>query len=545
MPRHSIGLEIGSTAVRAAEVTVQGGSAKLHRFGQVALPPGVVKEGEIVIPEAVAEALRRLWTEGGFKVRQVVMGVASQRVMVRQADVPAMSEDDLAGALRYQAEEYFPVATEDAVLDFQTLDEVAGPDGAPRSRVLMAAAPPDMVHNHLAALEMAGLRAVRADLVPLALLRALVSPSFDIFGQGPEAIVCIGGGVTNVVVHEDGVPRFARILAIGGDSITEAIVRELGVDHDTAEGMKRQASMGAMDAAGARTMTIAVDRMGPLVDEIRGSLDYYLAQGGHPIRRVVVVGGASRLPGLLDRMQQHMGTPVEAGRLLPDLDLTEAGLTTVDLAQLHPVLPVPIGLALADSPLGHPGRRISLLPAEANGSQEQRKRNLLIAGAGVALLVGLFGAAGLHASQISHAKHRLAVAEAQQRSLQKQITALADVAKTHAQVLSGTSQVRGALANDVDWPRVVQEVTRLMPPDTSITSLNGQADQVTFSATGANQDSPAHWLQSLAKDASLTGPWVQTSTENGNVGVTFGSSTHLTQASHTTYRVSQYVGGDK
>jgi len=544
MPRHSIGLEIGSTAVRAAEITVQGGSVKLLRFGQVSLPPGAVREGEVLIPDAVGEALRRLWTEGGFKGRQVVVGVSSQRIMVRQADVAAMSEQDLAGALRYQAEEFFPVATEDAVLDFQTLDQVAGPDGTPRSRVLMAAAPPDLVRSHLAALELAGLRAVRADLVPLALVRSLVSPSFDIFGQGPEAIVCVGGGVTNVVVHEDGVPRFVRILAIGGDSITAAIEHELGVDHETAEGMKRLASMGASDPAAARTMTIAVDRMGPLVEEIRGSLDYYLAQGGQPIRRVVVVGGASRLPGLLDRMQQHMGTPVEAGRLLPNLDLTEAGLTTVDLVALGPVLPVSIGLALAEAPIGIPGRRISLLPSEVAADRQSRRRVMMLAGAGALGLVALIAAAGVHAGQISAQHHRLARAQAQQRSLQSQIAGLQKVAKLHTQVLAGTDQVKGALAGDVDWPRVVQEVTRLLPPDVSVTTFSSTADQVSFSSNGANQDSPARWLQAIGNDASVTGPWVQSSSQ-GQAGVTFASSAHLAQASHTTYRVDQYVGGDK
>ena len=545
MPRHSIGLEIGTTAVRAAEISVQSGSVKLHRFGQVALPPGVVREGEIVITDAVAEALRRLWTEGGFKGRQVVVGVGSQRVMVRQAEVPAMSEQELEGAIRFQAEEFFPVATEDAVLDFQILDQIAAGDGAAKTRVLMAAAPPDMVRNQMAALELAGLRAVRADLVPLALVRALVNPSFDIFGQGPEAIVCVGGGVTNVIVHEDGVPRFVRILAIGGDSITEAIVRELGVDHDTAEGMKRQASMGPHDPAGARTMTIAVDRMGPLVDEIRGSLDYYLAQGGQPIRRVVVVGGASRLPGLLDRIQQHMGTPVEAGRLLPNLDVTEAGLTTVDLAALNPVLPVPIGLALAESPIGHPGRRISLLPSEVVADRHSRHRTALLVGASALAFAALIGAAGLHAGQISAQHRRLAQAETQSRTLQRQITALADVSKVHNEVLQGTDQVKGALATDVDWPRVVQEMTRLLPPDVSLTNLSSSGDQITVSATGANQDSPAHWVQAVSKDTSLTEPWVQNSSEGVNGIVTFSSTVHLTQASHTTYRVDQYVGGDK
>ena len=73
MAKGRIGLDIGSTAVRAVELV--GSPLAVVRASQIALPPGAVESGEVRDPAAVSEALRRLWDEGGFKGRQVWLGV--------------------------------------------------------------------------------------------------------------------------------------------------------------------------------------------------------------------------------------------------------------------------------------------------------------------------------------------------------------------------------------------------------------------------------------------------------------------------------------
>jgi type IV pilus assembly protein PilM len=245
MATRVVGVDLGSYGVRAVELSLSGGEATLERFAQVTLPPGAIRDGEVADAAAVSASVRRLWTEGGFKGKKVVIGVANQRVIVRMAEMPAMSEEDFTSALRFEAQDLIPIPVDDAILDFQILEDVVdNTDGEARMRVLLAAAQRDMVRSHLAAVEGAGLRASAVDLVPFALVRALNAnaPAFD-FDTRAEAIVCIGGGVTNVVVHERGVPRFVRVLLVGGDDVTDAIVRELDVQIDEAEALKRRADI--------------------------------------------------------------------------------------------------------------------------------------------------------------------------------------------------------------------------------------------------------------------------------------------------------------
>ncbi len=124
--RMSIGLDIGSSAVRAAEVMIDGDRKVLRRFAQVGLPAGAVIEGEVRDREAVATALKRLWQHGRFSSKKVVVGLGSQRAMVRQVEMPPMPDSELRSALRLKIGEFLPIPVEQAVVDFAPLPSADG-----------------------------------------------------------------------------------------------------------------------------------------------------------------------------------------------------------------------------------------------------------------------------------------------------------------------------------------------------------------------------------------------------------------------------------
>lgn len=550
MAGRAVGLDIGTFAVRAAEVSL-GANPTLLNFGQVALPPGAVRNGEIVDSEAVGAAIRRLWSDGKFKAKSVVVGVANQRVIVRQAELPAMSDVDMRSALQFEAQELIPIPLDEAVLDFQVLEEFLAPDGELRAKLLIAAAQRDMVRTHLAAVERAGLSPRMVDLAPFALIRAL-GAELDLADGGAEAIICIGGGVTNVVVHEQGVPRFVRVLLVGGDDITEAIATDLSVDLDAAEDLKRRAGSESADAADAAVMQaqrIVAARLTPLIEEIRGSLDYYLAQADSaPISRVLVTGGTSRTAGVLERLQQALGGRVEAAHPLVSLRVGKIGLSETQLIDIEPVLAVPVGLALAAEPLPNKARRITLLPSEVTVVREQQRQTMMAAaGVGVlaVLLLGLWLARG---AQVSDARSQAAEAEAEVARLQTEVAALGDATGLDRDITQRQAAIRTILANDIAWTRLLQEVATVIPNDvwlTTFTGATGAPGTANFSAMGFDQTSTARWLLRLGDLESLTQLWVPSSSkgEGANGLVTFSSTAQISEKARSD-RASQYLGAD-
>jgi len=347
MAKGSIGLDVGSTAVRAAEVTVGGSQPSLVRAAQVPLSPGAVENGEVRDVQGVSEAIRELWNRGGFKSRQAVMGVGNQRVVVREVTVPALPPKELKQSLPYQVQELIPIPLDDAVLDYDLLDEFEH-EGARMVRLLIVAAQREMVTNIVQAATLARVEPVGVDLVPFALIRSVGQDeglNLDESGLGGEAIVDVGADVTNICVHERGVARFVRILPSGGRDVTRAMAEALSIPEESAESLKwGQPVPGAPEPS--EVASIVDRRAGVLVDEIRSSLDFYRAQvPDSNVTRVLVTGGGSKLPGFVERLRERMGGQVDRGHPFSKVSV-QLQMDEETMVEAEPLLAVSVGLAL-------------------------------------------------------------------------------------------------------------------------------------------------------------------------------------------------------
>jgi type IV pilus assembly protein PilM len=347
--RRSVGLDIGTSGVRAAQLLLGKNGTTLERFGQVALPAGAVRDGEVIDPEAVTAAIKQLWSSVKFSTKKVTVGVANQKVVVRQVDLPWMPLHELKASLAFHVQDVIPIPVEQAILDIHPLEEVVAENGSRMQRALLVAASRDMINGTMQAVTAAGLKPTVIDLTPFAVLRSLAEP--DHLGLVPEAeaLIDVGASVTNIIVHQGGVPRFVRILLLGGNDITEAVSERMGVPMEQAEVVKQQMGMPAdVVQSGEHPASRVLEAAGSnWVEEVRGSLDYYLAQmGSVRISRVVLSGGAAQLRGLAARLESATRLPIVAGTPMPRMTMGKTGLSPEQLEFISPLVTVPVGLAL-------------------------------------------------------------------------------------------------------------------------------------------------------------------------------------------------------
>jgi type IV pilus assembly protein PilM len=345
MPRRTaIGLDIGTSVVRAVELSYGRTGITLERFGQLVLPPGAVLDGQVVDEDAVATSLRRLWQATGLSHKQVVLGVANQRVIVRQLELPWLPRAELRDSLAFQVQDLLPIPVDQSVLDFFPLEERTDSSGGRTLRGLLVAAARETVLVNVRCAEQAGLRVDSVDLTPFAVLRALGAQTG---GQvETEALIDIGARVTNIVIHSAGVPRFVRILLVGGQDVTDAVSEQLGVPLPQAEIMKQQVGHPGFDEELAHVARTVAATSQDFVTEIRGSLDYYAASNGSPVERILVTGGGSRLEGILERLAAATRLPVHGGDPMAHLRIGKTGLDHAQLSFVKPLAAVPVGLAL-------------------------------------------------------------------------------------------------------------------------------------------------------------------------------------------------------
>lgn len=355
---HSIvGIDFGSAALRGVQVTHSGKARPtLSRYHEVALPPGAVSSGEVIEPNTVAAALRQLWTEGGFSTRAVVLGMGNQRVLARDLSVPKASLKRIRSALPLQVQDMLPVPVDEALLDFYPISETTTESGAMVNGLLIAAVKVAVLGNVRAA-ELAGVTTQEVDLVPFALSRALVSgPALT----GTIAAIDIGAKTTTVVIVQNGVPHFVRIIPTGGDDLSQALRSGLEADAETADHLKRTVGLASVTAlagpgawsappAGTDAAGIIADVIGEQLVSLRNTLNYFAnTRPKDPVRQIILTGGGAQLPGLSGSLAEITGIPVGAGDPFASVVL-KGGVDPASLADGAARFTVALGLALGST----------------------------------------------------------------------------------------------------------------------------------------------------------------------------------------------------
>jgi type IV pilus assembly protein PilM len=327
----AIGLDIGTDHIRAAQLKPAGSSLALTAYDLIAVPLGSVVDGEIVDVEAVASAIRELWRKAGMAGKDVAIGVANQKVVVRLIDLPFMERAELKGAIQYQAQDYIPIPVEDAILDFQIIGDYRTPADEHMMEVLLVAAQRDMIGAAVAAVEQAGLRPKLIDVTSFAIVRALMGDVPSVVPEegeepGGEAVgvIHVSSGLTNIAVVERGIPRFTRVSAVAGNEFTQAIANTLNLTFDEAEALKLEAGLPELDQTAESALTGAADERirtaqevlereaNKFIAEVRRSLDYYLTQAAQmrTIRRILLTGGGARLKNMTGYLEKGLQAQV-------------------------------------------------------------------------------------------------------------------------------------------------------------------------------------------------------------------------------------------
>jgi type IV pilus assembly protein PilM len=274
--RGSIGLDIDGRYLAAAQV--HGG--RLTRCASQNLPDGLVRDGEVTDPQALAQHLKSFASAAGLP-RNVRLGVANQQIVVRVIELPRIEDDrQRDAAVRFQASEAIAMPLDEAVLDHQIAGFSTAADGTPRMQVVLVAARRKMIETLLEAVKAAGLKADGVDLDAFALVRTLAVDTDQ--EEQAARVFCHLGGVTNLAVAIGSSCFFTRPLSAVWDE----------------------------DEAGSR-----------LADEIRLSIDYYMTQPqAKPIGEVVLSGPGSADASLVESLETHLGIRVIAPAPLGGLD---------------------------------------------------------------------------------------------------------------------------------------------------------------------------------------------------------------------------------
>jgi type IV pilus assembly protein PilM len=314
--KNLVGVDIDPSGITVAQVAVNG-RINVEAAAFAPLEPGIVRDGEVIDSTALGDALRTLFRDNKALGKRVRVGVANQKIVVRPLELPYLSDNkELAAAVRFHAADQLPMAIDQAVIDYQPLEVVQGPDSR-LQRLLLVAARRDMVANVVTAVRAAGLRPEGVDLSAFAMIRALYRP-----GAADEHVLYLAiGGLTNLAVAKGTACLFTRASGGGVEALAVELAETCSLTLDHARGWLEHVGLqdAVEDIDGDETIVrtarrVLLDGARRIAAEVRNSLDFHMAQGGSAVvERAVVSGPASAIPGFDAALCSELGLPVTTG----------------------------------------------------------------------------------------------------------------------------------------------------------------------------------------------------------------------------------------
>ena len=330
MTRLNVGVDIGSTSVKAVQIKVSGKKVNIVRAAEVPLKVGTVVAGEVKDVEDLSNSINELWKLGKFTTKNVTVGLASQQILVRELALPWEPPTIFRQALPIRIGDAFNMSPSELILDYYPVDIYTSGDLI-QQRALIVGAYLQAAENAAEALTLSKLRVKRADFSPFALIRAsMVTRNKGMKNpQGKErsyeVLVDVGGQITLVSIHDQGRPLYVRVIPAGADAVTRALSENLGIRFDIAEVLKKSIGLQNVgvdqvkspipndvpDSKIPEAQHIINSMAGHLVQEVRKTVEYFLSllQDSNGIERVLLSGGGSLIPGYAERVASELRTP--------------------------------------------------------------------------------------------------------------------------------------------------------------------------------------------------------------------------------------------
>ena len=331
-----VGLDIGTSCIKAVELTRDKYDYVITGYAQIDVTNEAARQ------DAIAELMRA----AKFRSKRIATAVSGKNVVFRYIGMPEMAEDKLLSAVRLEAEKYIPFDVNDVELDAQKLAMGKDASGKPEMKVVLVAAKKAVVADHARLLTELGLQPVIVGVDGFALGNAwelgdMVNPGIQEPGR-TVALIDVGATKASINILRDNVSCFAREVPMGGQDLTNAIARRLGIEPAQAEALKRDPG---------DQMLVVQEACGQVLDdlgnEVNLSFDFFENQFDGEVQEVRLTGGTALLPFLEESFEKIFEKRTKTWNPIEGLKVKADSVDVEALNQLAPQLAVAIGLAAA------------------------------------------------------------------------------------------------------------------------------------------------------------------------------------------------------
>ncbi|PYS44364.1 MAG: pilus assembly protein PilM [Acidobacteria bacterium] len=340
--KNVVGVDIGSSSVKAVELQGKNGNFELVSLGYEGLQPDSIVDGQIMELNSVSNAISNIFNEHKIKTTRVAAGVNGHSVIVKNIVLPQMTNEELQESFAWHAEEHIPFDISEVNLDYHVTGGTAD-----AIHVLLAACKHDKIANLKQAIQLAGKQPAFIDVDAFA-LQNCYELNYDPQTDQIVALLNIGASTTNINILSGIRSVFTRDATFGGNQYTSLLQKELGLTFDQAERVKR--GMPLPEGVEQREIEPILETVSDILAlEIQKTIDFYRAtveDGETAVQKILISGGGSKLKGLVDFLSKRFEIPVEMFDPFRKIKIDSRGFDPEYMSEIVPEMAIAVGLAL-------------------------------------------------------------------------------------------------------------------------------------------------------------------------------------------------------
>ncbi len=308
MAKQCIGLDIGSSCVKAVQLKRKANGWALQAFGMQPLVPQTIVDGTIMDQGAVSEAIRQLWSRLRLRQKEVAIAIAGHSVIIKKIMVPMMKPDELAANIRNEAEHHIPFGRDDVEIDYHVTNPLT-PSG--QTELLLVAAKKEVVSDYIQVVRDANLSPQVVDVAAFASQNGFEA-NYQLDPRDTVVLINIGAAISNINIVRSSVSLFTRDVTIGGNAFTEEIQKQMGIAADEAEAYKVGGSQTEDGVVPQEVLRVMEGVSEVMAGEFQRSLDFFLATTADAnVTRIVLAGGSAKVTSLHRAIERRSRLPLE------------------------------------------------------------------------------------------------------------------------------------------------------------------------------------------------------------------------------------------
>lgn len=295
--KKTISVEFCSDEVRVVEGKYNKKNIVVNKCFTIPVPEGVYGDGVIKDMDDFLHLLQNEFSLRNISHCDVYGVINSSNIIIREIRLPKVDVEQIVSILNYQLDEYFPVNSENYVVQFIPLD-VVNEEGVEKLNVMLIGVPKYIIESHLNLLRNLGLKPVVLDYAGNAISKLIgFSDSINGIYDNDITIACVDleQESTALNITDKGMMSMSRVVNVEiNPSVNEGYSESSDYSDD-------------QDAAVAIALKSDLTAILNGIDMV---FRYYSSRQAHKdIELVLIYGNYSNISGIEDLMSSYLDKP--------------------------------------------------------------------------------------------------------------------------------------------------------------------------------------------------------------------------------------------